>query len=91
MQSPDFRAFLAAAEAASLLRRVQAPVDPAWEPGCLVKWMYQALPVEQRFGFLFENVSGARLPLATAVLGASPYSYALGLGLDAGSGPGAIN
>ena len=76
MTHPAFRDFLARAESNGLLRRVAAEVDPAWEPGCLVKWMYQALPPEQRFGFLFEHVRGSALPLATAVLGASPVADA---------------
>jgi 2,5-furandicarboxylate decarboxylase 1 len=80
VSAPDFRGFLAAARARSLVRTIQSPVDARWEPGCLVKWMYQTLPMEQRFGFLFESVQGSGLPLATAALGASPEAYALGLG-----------
>lgn len=83
----DFRSFLASAEAHGLLRRVGATVDPAWEPGCLVKWLYQALPEDQRFGLFFEHVAGSAHPLGTAVLGASTASYALALGVA----PGAIN
>jgi 4-hydroxy-3-polyprenylbenzoate decarboxylase len=82
-----FRGFLAAAEAAGLLRRVGGRVDPGFEPGCFVKWMYQGLPEARRFGFLFTDVAGAAMPLATAVLGASPASYALALGV----GPAATN
>ena len=62
-----FGAFLAAAEAAGLLRRVTARVDAGFEPGCFVKWMYQGLPEAQRFGFLVTDVAGATMPLATAV------------------------
>lgn len=80
MPTADFRGFIAAAASAGLLRTINEPVDPAWEPGCLIKWMYQALPQAQRFGLRFDRVAGADFPLVTAVLGASPASYALGLG-----------
>lgn len=56
-------------------------VDRSWEPAALVKWMYQALPEERRFGFFFENVAGTSIPLAMAALGASTTSYALALGV----------
>lgn len=81
MPAPDFRAFLSAAIAAGRLRHVESPVDPSWEPGCLVKWMYHALPQAERFGLRFERVAGTDFPLVTAALGASSASYALGLGI----------
>jgi UbiD family decarboxylase len=77
----DFRAFLAAAEQQGLLRRVQKPVDPGWEPAAMIKWAFQALPDADRFGLLFENVEGADLALCTGVLGASRRAYALALGV----------
>ena len=83
MPTPDFRAFLAAAARAGLLRRVETAVDPSWEPGCLVKWMYQTVAQPQRFGLRFDQVVGADFPLVTGALGASPASYALGLGITA--------
>ena len=41
--------------------------------------MYQALPVERRFGLLFQDVKGSTIPVVTAALGASPRSVALAL------------
>jgi 4-hydroxy-3-polyprenylbenzoate decarboxylase len=63
------------------IRRISRAVDPAWEPACLVKWMFQALPEQQRFGFLFEQVHGSRFPLAIGVLGCSADVYATALGV----------
>ncbi len=68
-----------AAEARGLLRRVTEPVDPSWEPASMAKWMFHALPMEQRFGLWFENVTGARFPLVIGALGASPRTYAFAL------------
>jgi len=75
----SFRDFLDAAGQRELLRRVTAPVDASWEPASLAKWMFHALPIEQRFGLLFENVTGARFPLVIGALGASVDTYALAL------------
>ena len=50
--------------------------------GCLVKWGFQALAEEDRFGFLFDNVDGGTIPVATGALGASIEAYALGLGVE---------
>ena len=57
----DFREFLAVAEQRGRLRRVRETVDRTWEPGCLIKWMFQALPDDQRFGLMFENVEGSEI------------------------------
>ncbi len=45
----------------------------------MAKWMFHALPIEQRFGLLFENVAGSRFPLVIGALGASVDTYALAL------------
>ena len=45
----------------------------------MAKWMFHALPIEQRFGLLFEDVAGARFPLVIGALGASVDTYALAL------------
>lgn len=82
MASSGFRDFLAASERRGLLRRVSASVDPTWEPASLAKWMFHALPMEQRFGLLFENVAGARFPLVIGALGASTDTYALALQVE---------
>ena len=87
MPYQDFREYIAAAEQAGRLRRVKDAVDRSWEPGCLIKWMFQALPEEERFGLLFENVQDSKFPLVTGALGASKQAYALALGVE----PEAIN
>ena len=63
MSHRTFRDFIAVAEQQGLLRRVQQTVDASWEPGCLIKWAFQALSDEERFGLLFENVEGSSIPL----------------------------
>lgn len=87
MTAGSFREFLAAAEEAGRLKRVAGPVDPLWEPGCLVKWVFQGLPPAQRFGLRFDRVGSSPFPLVTGALGASVASYASALGVS----PEAIN
>jgi 2,5-furandicarboxylate decarboxylase 1 len=82
MSHRDFREFLAASEQQGLVRRVKQTVDRTWEPGCLVKWTFQGLSNEDRFGLLFEDVEGSEFRLATGAMGASRYSYALALGVE---------
>ena len=58
---------------------------PLIEPGnrgCLIKWMFQALPDEERFGLLFENVKDSTFPLITGAIGASREAYAIALGVE---------
>ena len=81
MSHRDFREFIAVAEQQGLLRRVTRTVDRSWEPGCLIKWAFQGLPEEERFGLLFDNVEGSEFALGTGILGASRRAYALGLGV----------
>jgi UbiD family decarboxylase len=81
MAIPTLRDFLDRAEQRGLLRRMARPVDRAWEPGCLVKWVFQGLPMERRFGLRFDRVAGSAFPLVTGALGASVESYALALGV----------
>ncbi len=87
MAFSNFREFLSAAEQRRLLRRVTESVDPTWEPASMAKWMFHALPMEKRFGLMFENVAGARFPLVIGALGASVDAYALALQTD----PAALN
>jgi UbiD family decarboxylase len=75
----DMRDYLAVLEQHSLLQRVTRELDRSWEIACLAKWMYQALPLERRFGLLCQNVKGSNIPVVTAALGASPQSVALAL------------
>jgi UbiD family decarboxylase len=77
----DFRDFVAVSEQQGLLRRVRQRVDASWEPACMAKWAFQALPEEARFGLLFEDVEGSEFQLATGVIGASTRTYALALGV----------
>jgi len=77
----DFRDFIAVSEQRGLLRRVHKRVDRSWEPACMAKWAFQALPEDERFGLLFEDVEGSEFRLATGVLGASTHTYALALGV----------
>ena len=83
----SMRDFIVELERRGGLRRISRQVDRMWEPACLAKWMYQALPNDRRFGLMFENVAGSAIPLATGLLGASVQSYALALGVE----PAAIN
>ena len=75
----DMRDYLAALEQQNLLKRITRAVDHNWEVACLAKWMYQALPIEERFGFYFQNVKGSTIPVVTGALGAAPKSVALAL------------
>ena len=82
MSNRTFRDFVAVAEQQGLLRRVQQSVDPSWEPACLIKWAFQALSDEERFGLLFDNVEGSEFLLCTGALGASRQTYALALDVE---------
>ncbi|WP_292935178.1 UbiD family decarboxylase [Noviherbaspirillum sp.] len=82
MTHRTMRDFLSALEQHGLLRRISRPVDRMWEPAALAKWMYQALPAEQRFGMYFENVKGTTIPLVTGALGANSAAYAVALDVE---------
>jgi len=82
MALQDMREFLAVLEQQGLLRRVSVDVDPEQDVGCMVKWMFQALPEDERFGFQFDNVNGSDMKLATSALGASTRTYATALGVE---------
>jgi len=87
MTHRTMRDFLSALENKGLLRRISRPVDRMWEPAALAKWMYQALPAEQRFGMYFEKVKGCEIPIVTGALGANTAAFATALGVE----PDAIN
>ncbi len=80
----DMRDYLAALEQQDLLKRIGREVDHNWEIACLAKWMYQALPIERRFGLYCQNVKGSKIPVVTGALGASPQSVALALRCEVG-------
>jgi UbiD family decarboxylase len=81
MTARSLRDLIPELEKRGRLKRISRSVDVGWEPACLVKWMYQALPDDKRFGFLFENVKGSKFPLAVGLLGACTDSYATALGV----------
>jgi UbiD family decarboxylase len=76
------RGYLAALEQHCMLKRVRKIVDRTWEPACLAKWMFQALPHDARFGLMFEQVAGSDIPLVTDAIGASAHTVALALGVE---------
>jgi len=78
----DMRDYLATIEQRGLIKRIHREVDRNWEVACLAKWMYQALPVDQRFGLYFQNIKGSKIPVVTAALGACPESVAVALQCD---------
>lgn len=79
MAYPDIREYLATLESRGLLRRVARAVDPGWEAACVARWLFQGVPEQQRFGLLFESVTGYGMPLVVGVLGASRQMYATAL------------
>jgi UbiD family decarboxylase len=82
MASLGFRALIGVLEQKQRLRRIKPTVDRTWEPACLAKWVFQALPDEQRFGLLFESVKDSKFRLATGIIGNSRESYGTALGVD---------
>jgi 2,5-furandicarboxylate decarboxylase 1 len=78
--APSLRALVSSLIDTGSLRRIEREVDPSWEPACLAKWMFQNFPDASRFGFLFEQVKGSRIPLAFGVIGASRQHYARAIG-----------
>jgi UbiD family decarboxylase len=75
----DFRHYLAVLEAHGKLRRVAAPVDPAWEIAAVVRRVFERYPDATRPALLFEQVQGATMPVAVGVLGGSRAIYALAM------------
>lgn len=75
----DMRDYLAVLEQQGLVRRVHRETDHNWEVACLAKWMYQALPIDRRFGLYFDNIKNSKIHVVTGALGASPASVALAL------------
>lgn len=71
--------FLDEIERRGFLRKISRTVDRTWEPACLAKWMFQAIPNDERFGLFFESVAGSEIPLVTGALGASTFTYAAAL------------
>jgi 4-hydroxy-3-polyprenylbenzoate decarboxylase len=82
MAHDDMRELLGVLEQRGLLRRVGVEVDAAWEIGCMAKWMFQALPEDERFGLQFDKVTGSDMKVVTGVLGSSTAAYATALGVE---------
>lgn len=84
----DLQEHLQRLEALGLLTRIQVPIDKDSELHPLARWQFQGgLPDEQRRGFLFTDVKGAKgekydIPVAVGVLAASAAIYAAGLGVS---------
>jgi 4-hydroxy-3-polyprenylbenzoate decarboxylase len=84
----DLQEHIARLEARGLLTKIQVPIDKDSELHPLARWQFQGgLPDDQRRGFLFTDVHGAKgekydIPVAVGVLAASPAIYAAGLGVE---------
>src|SRR6476619_4467318 len=83
----DMQEHLARLEAAGLLTHVTRAIDKDSELHPLARWQFQGgLREENRRGFLFTNVKGAKgesydIPVAVGGLAASAEIYAAGLGV----------
>ncbi|HXP74090.1 MAG TPA: UbiD family decarboxylase [Stellaceae bacterium] len=82
MPSLGLRTLIDVLEQKQRVRRIAKTVDRTWEPACIAKWMFQALPDEERFGIIFESVKGSKFRLATGILGSSRAAYAMALGVE---------
>jgi 4-hydroxy-3-polyprenylbenzoate decarboxylase len=78
----NLRDLIAVLEQRGKLKRIAHRVDRSWEIACLARWGFQALPEEDRFGLLFEDVEGFDMAAATGVIGASREAYAIALGAE---------
>src|SRR5258705_67962 len=83
----DMQEHLTRLEAAGLLTRITRAIDKDSELHPLARWQFQGgLREEDRRGFLFTNVKGAKgesydIPVAVGVLAANAEIYAAGLGV----------
>jgi 2,5-furandicarboxylate decarboxylase 1 len=82
MPSLGLRTLIDVLEQKQRVRRIAKTVDRAWEPACIAKWIFQALPDEERFGVIFESVKGSKFRFATGLLGSSRAAYATALGVE---------
>lgn len=83
----DTREYLEELDRRSLLRRVTRTTNKDTEVMPLVRWQFRGLDVEQRTGWLFENLTDSRgrsfdASIAVAIVGASPQVYAAAIGVD---------
>lgn len=77
----DLRDYLRCLEAAGKLRHVTKEVDKDWELGCIARWVFQAVPDQERYGLMFDHIKGCDAPLVVGVAAGSRPIYALGLGV----------
>lgn len=82
MPSLGLRTLIDVLEQKQRVRRITGTVDRTWEPGCLVKWMFQALPDAEQFGLIFESVKDSEFRFATGLIGSSRAAYATALGVE---------
>ncbi len=80
----DLRDYLEVLKEKGLLREISDETSKDTELMPLVRWQYRGLPENQRSGFLFSNITGAKGErykgsVAVAVIGASREVYALGM------------
>ena len=54
----DLREYLAALEKANKLRRIARPINKDTELHPIVRWQFRGLEEAERFGFLFDRVTG---------------------------------
>jgi len=76
--------YIKALEDKNKLVRVSRPINKDTELHPLVRLQFRALPEEERKAFYFDNVYDSKgkkysIPVAVAVLGASPQVYAIGM------------
>jgi 4-hydroxy-3-polyprenylbenzoate decarboxylase len=82
----DFQQHIADLEAASLLVRIDKPINKDTELIPLVRWQFiGGVPEDQRRAFLFTNVTDSKgrkydMPVVVGALASSPEIYALGMG-----------
>jgi 4-hydroxy-3-polyprenylbenzoate decarboxylase len=80
----DLREFLVALERANKLRRIARPINKDTELHPIVRWQFRGLEESERFGFLFDRVTGIhgenyRGSVAASVIAPSMEIYALAL------------
>src|ERR1700679_4206740 len=82
MPSLGLRTLIDVLEQKQRVRRITKTVDRMWEPACLAKWIFQALPDAERFGLIFESVKDSKFRFATGLIGSSSEAYATALGVE---------
>jgi UbiD family decarboxylase len=76
----DLREYLDELEKHGKLKHVKPEVDITWEVACIARWVFQAVPENERYGLMFDHPKGFDIPIVTGVFGASREIYAIALG-----------